>query len=128
MWATGSWSSALRIVVPLKVAQMMFLSADARRCAATSGSVAVNLRTSSGQRLAGKTIYFVQGDNVKTWGFHNVSLEWAQFKTFELGLDYRRTMERVQLQVIPRSGLALAEWHNQIRNYLARWWEYLRLH
>ena len=60
--------------------------------------------------------------------FRNASSEWAQFKTFELGLDYRRAMERVQLQVIPKSGLTLEEWHEQIRSYLTRWWTFLRIH
>ena len=106
----------------------MFLNADASRCALTSGSVAVDLRYPSGQRLVRRPIYFVQGDSVSTWGFHNASLEWAQFKTFELGLDYRRTMERVQLQVIPKLGLALAEWHEEIRSYLRSWWAFLKRH
>ena len=106
-------------MVPLTAVQMMFLSADVSRCVHTSGSVAVRL--SDSPRLAQKKIYFVQGDTVRTMFFRNASSEWAQFKTFELGLDYRRTMERVQLQVIPKSGLTLEEWHEQIRSYLSMW-------
>ena len=52
----------------------------------------------------------------------------GQVKTFELGLDHRRTMERVQLQFIPQSGLTLEEWHEQIRSYLAMWWTFLKIH
>ncbi len=100
-------------MVPLYVAQMLLLNADASRCAFTSGSVAVDLRSPSGQRLVGRPIYFVQGDSVNTWSFRNVSSEWAQFKTFELGLDYRRTMERVKLRVTTKSRLADAEVHEE---------------
>jgi hypothetical protein len=102
-------------VVPLTVVQLMFCTADVSRCVYTSGSVAVRL--SDTPRLAQKKIYFVQGDKVKTMFFRNASSDWAQFKTFELGLDYRRTMERVQLNVIPKSGSTLEEWHEQIRSY-----------
>ena len=104
----------------------MFLSADVSRCVYTSGSVAVRL--SNSPRLAQKKIYFVQGVTVRTMFFRNGSSEWAQFKTFELGLGYRRTMERVQLQVFPKSGLTLEEWHEQIRSYLAMWWTVLNIH
>ncbi len=37
-------------------------------------------------------------------------------------------MERVQLQVIPKSGLADAEWHEEIRKHLRSWWDFLILH
>ena len=104
----------------------MFCSADVSRCVSTSGSVAVRL--SDSPRLAQMPIYFVQGGTVRTMSFHEVSSVWAQFKTFELGLDYRNTMERVQLNVIPRSRLTLEEWHVKIRSYLSMWWTFLKLH
>ena len=53
---------------------------------------------------------------------------WAQLKTFELGLDYRRTMLRVQLNVIPESGLGTEEWHQLIRSYHSMWWTFLKTH
>ena len=106
--------------------ELMFCNADVSRCVSTSGSVAVRL--SDSPRLAQMPIYFVQGGTVRTMSFHEVSSVWAQFKTFELGLDYRSTMERVQLNVIPRSRLTLEEWHVQIRRYLSMWLTFLKLH
>jgi hypothetical protein len=114
------------MVVPLTVVQLMFCTADVSRCVYTSGSVAVRL--SDSPRLAQKTIYFVQGDKVKPMFFSDASSEWAQFKTFELGLNYRRTMERVQLNVIPKAGSTVEEWHKQIRSYLSMWWTFLKTH
>ncbi len=113
-------------MVPLKVVELMFRNADVSRCVLTSGSVAVRLGDSP--RLAQMPIYFVQGDAVRILSFHNVSSVCAQFKTFELGLDYRNTMERVQLNVIPRSRLTLEEWHVKIRSYLSMWWTCLKRH
>ncbi len=66
-------------------------------------------------------INFVQGGTMRTISFHDVSSVWAQFKTFELGLDHRSTMERVQLNVIPKAGSTVEEWHKQIRNYISMW-------
>ena len=103
IWAKGTRSKALRIVVPLKVVELMFRNADVSRCVLTSGSVAVRLDDSP--NLAQMPIYFIQGDTVRCMAFIKASPMWAQLKTFELGLDYRRTMERVQLNVIPKSGL-----------------------
>ena len=110
-------------MAPLTVVQLMFCTVDVSCCVYTSGSVAVRL--SDTPRLAQKKIYFVQGDKVNTMFFRNVSSGWAQFKTFELGLDYRRTMERVQLNVIPKAGLTDEEWHEKIRNYLSMWCSFL---
>jgi hypothetical protein len=123
-WAKGTWSSALRIVVPLTVVQLMFLNADVSRCVYTEGSVAVRLSDST--RLAEKNIYFIQGDKVRTMNFRNVSSRWAQFKTFELGLDYLHTMDRVQLNIIPKGGSTREAWHEQIRTYLSMWWTFLK--
>jgi hypothetical protein len=113
-------------LVPLTVVELMFCNADVSRCVSTSGSVAVRL--SDSPRLAQMPIYFVQGGTVRTMSFHNVSPVWAHFKTFEWGLDYRSTMERVQLNVIPRSRLTLEEWHVKIRRYLSMWLTFLKLH
>ena len=104
----------------------MFCNADVNRCVSTSGSVAVRLIDSP--RLAQMPIYFVQGDTVRILSFHKFSPVWAQFKTFELGLDYLNTMVRVQLNVIPRSRLTLEEWHVKIRSYLSMWWTCLKRH
>ena len=104
----------------------MFCNADVSRCVSTSGSVAVRL--SDSPRLAQMPICFVQGGTARTLSFHDVSSVWAQFKTFELGLDYRRTMVRVQLDVIPKSGLGTEEWHEQIRSYHSMWWTFLNIH
>ncbi len=70
-------------------------------------------------------IYFAQGGTMKSISFHDASSVWAQFKTFELGLDYRNTMERVQLNVIPKTGLTEEEWHEKIRMYLSMWCKFL---
>ena len=113
-------------MVPLTVVELMFCNADVSRCVSTSGSVAVRLGDS--HRLAQMPIYFIQGGTVRTMAFIQVSSVWAQFKTFELGLDYRRTMERVQLNVIPKSGLGTEEWHQQIRSYHSMWLTFLKLH
>ncbi len=106
--------------------ELMFCDADVSRCVSTSGCVAVRL--SESPRLALMPIYFAQGGTVRTMSFHDVWSVWAQFKTFELGLDYRSTMERVQLNVIPRSRLTLEEWHVKIRIYLSMWLTFLKLH
>ena len=111
-------------MVPLTVVQLMFLNADVSRCVYTEGSVAVRLSDST--RLAEKNIYFIQGDKVRTMNFRNVSSRWAQFKTFELGLDYLHTMDRVQLNIIPKGGSTREEWHEQIRTYLSMWWAFLK--
>ena len=111
------------MVVPLTVVQLMFCTADVSRCVYTSGSVAVRL--SDSPRLAQKKVYFAQGDKVKPMFFSDASSEWAQFKTFELGLNYRRTNERVQLNVIPKAVLPDEEWPEKIRNYASMWCSFL---
>ena len=34
----------------------------------------------------------------------------------------------MQLQVIPKLGLAAAEWHEEVRKHLRSWWEFIKLH
>ena len=113
-------------MVPLTVVELMFCNADVSRCVSTSGSVAVRLNDSP--RLREKKIYFAQGNLVKPMFFRDVTSEWAQFKTFELGLNYQSTMERVQLNLISKQGSTVAEWHTQVRTYLSMWCTFLKTH
>jgi hypothetical protein len=118
--------NALRMVVPLTVVQLMFYNADMSRCVKANGSVAVRLNDSP--RLAEKKVFLVKGNTLKAMLVSDVSKEWAQFMTFELGLNYLRTMVRVQLNVIPKQGSTTEEWHKQIRIYLSMWWAFIKTH
>jgi hypothetical protein len=113
--AMGSGTStACRVVVPLRVAEMFFKNADVDRYITQEAVVSVPARS-----LARFAVYFFQDGQCKQKTVADFDPDWAQFRVFELPMNYESTMQRYSLNALPeQEGKPRDE---IIRGYLAAW-------
>jgi hypothetical protein len=117
--ACGSGNStSCRVVVPLRVAEMFFKNADLDRYITQEALVSIPATS-----LAGIPVYFLQDGYCKPKTVADFDPDWAQFRVFELPLNYESTMQRYSLNGLPKQE---GKPHDEIiRGYLAAWWALL---
>jgi len=117
--AMGSGTSTTcRVVVPLRVAEMFFKNADVDRYITQEAVVSVPARS-----LAGFAVYLFQDGQCKQKTVADFDPDWAQFRVFELPMNYESTMQRYSLNALPeQEGKPRDE---IIRGYLAAWFALL---
>ena len=117
--ACGSGTSTIcRVVVSLRVAEILFKNADVDRYISHEAVVCVPARM-----LAGHAVYWLQGGVYKKRKVADFDPEWAQFRVFELPLNYESTMQRFSLNPLPKQEDKPRD--VIIRRYLAAWWDLL---
>ena len=113
--AMGSGNSTTcRVVVPLMVAKIFFQNADVDRYITQQAAVSVPARM-----LEGVPVYWCQDGQCKEKRVTDFDSEWAQFRMFELPLNYEATMQRYSLNALPKPEDKPRQ--EIIRGYLAAW-------
>ena len=120
----------MRILLPLRVVDELFIKSDARLCIANEGAVATSL---SSLRNPKEHVFHLKDGKLVKMTFpeirwpNNGLREEVIFKTIELALDFRTVMTRYDFKQLPKKGSTDEEWQARVRSYLQLWTDLVAL-